>query len=132
MRSGARRWWTNSTRRLTIIAEGITGRGVPLSQRASREEENERAIGGLRIDARAVDRVPGWKGVGLEMAKVIEKVVVDEHEDELDKNMSSLGNKVDINRVLVGLCEILREEYSFLMDAAALRPGPGACIRRGT
>ena len=45
---------------LTINGDRLAGRGAPESQRVVREDENERAIGGLRNAARAVDRVPGW------------------------------------------------------------------------
>ena len=32
--------------------------------------------GGLRNAARAVDRVPGWKAVGLKLSRLIEEVVI--------------------------------------------------------
>ena len=64
---------------VTITTESCIGRGVPLTQRALCEEENEQAVGRLRNAARAVDRVVGWKEVGFMLSKIIEEVVM-EHE----------------------------------------------------
>ena len=55
---------------VTINSDGAVGRGVPLTQRIVRENENEEAVVGLRNAARAVDRVPG---VGIKLSRLIEE-----------------------------------------------------------
>ena len=55
---------------VTINSDGVVGRGVPLTQRIVRENENEEAVGGLRNAARAVDRVPGWRAVWPQVVEV--------------------------------------------------------------
>ena len=56
------------------------------------KNENEEAVGGLRNAARAVDRVPGWKAVGLKLSRLIEEVVL-QHEDLLSKVLKWSGAK---------------------------------------
>ena len=113
---------------VTINSDGVVGRGVPLTQRIVRENENEEAGGGegLRNAARAVDRVPGWKAVGLKLSRIIEEVVI-QHEDLLSKVLSGLGRKDQIESVPEQCCELLREKliHTFGMDQSAVQPGPG-------
>ena len=111
---------------VTITSDSCVGRGAPLSQRFARENENEEAVGGLRNAARAVDRVPGWKSVGVRLSKIIEEVVI-QHEDVLNKVFNGLGQKDQVEAVPEQCCELLREKL-FLMFAAsesAVQPGPG-------
>ena len=78
----------------------------------------------MRDAARAVDRVPGWKSVGLKLSKIIEVVVI-QHEDRLNKVLS--GRKDQIEPVPEQCCELLREKviHTFGMDQSAVQPGPG-------
>ena len=111
---------------VTINSDSVLGRGVPLTQRIVRENENEEAVGRLRNAARAVDRVPGWKAVGLKLSRLIEEVVI-QHEDVLSKVLSGLGRKDQIEPVPEQCCELLREKliHTFGMDQSAVQPGPG-------
>ena len=97
---------------VSISADNYVGRGVLLSQRSAREQENEQAVGGLRNAARAVDRVPGWKLVGHKLSEIIEEVV-SEFEDELDKVLCGLGQKEQV------------EHGCFGLEESDLSPGPG-------
>ena len=80
----------------------------------------------MRNAARAVDRVPGWKAVGLKLSRLIEEVVL-QHEDLLSKVLSGLGRKDQIESVPEQCCELLREKliHTFGMDQSAVQPGPG-------
>ena len=45
------------------------------SKKAEREEENERALGGLRNPWKSVDKIPGLRTVGQVMRKAFDRVV---------------------------------------------------------
>ena len=85
----------------------------------------------MRNAARAVDRVPGWKSVGLKLSKIIEEVVI-QHEDRLNKVLSGLGRMDQIEPVPEQCCELLREKliHTFGMDQSAVQPGPGGLFPR--
>ena len=110
---------------VTITSDSYVGQGAPLSLRCVRENENEEAVVGLRNAARAVDRVPSWKSVGLKLWKIIEEVVI-QHEVVLNKVLSGLGQKDQIEPVPEQCCELLREKLilAFSMDESAVQPGP--------
>ena len=116
---------------VSITTDNCEGSGVLVSQRSAREHENEQAVGGLRNAARAVDRVPGWKLVGHKLSKLIEEVV-SEFEDNLDKVLSGLGLKEQVEHVSEESCESLSKKFitCFGVEGSDLLPGPGGLIPR--
>ena len=109
-------FWSGNTE---ILLEG-----VPVSQRSAREH-----VGGLRNPARAFDRVSGWKLVVHKLSELIEKVV-SEFEDELDKVLSGLGQKEQVEHVSEESCEFLRRRLTscFGLKESDLLPGPGGLV----
>ena len=110
----------------TITGDRVTGKGVQDSFRVVREDENEKAIGGLRNAARAVDRVPGWKVVGNKISKIIEELV-EKNQQTLEIVLSRLGDKSNSAAVPEALCVEMRSKLVsiFQMNESALHPGPG-------
>ena len=98
-----------------------------MSQLSAREHENEQAVGGLRNNARDVDKVPGWKLVGHKLSKFIE--VVSEFEDNLDKVLG-LGHKEQVEHFSDESCEFLRKKFitCFGVEGSNLLPGQGGLI----
>ena len=107
---------------VSITADNCVGPGVP----AAREQENEQVVGGLRNGARAVDRVPGWKLVGHKLSELIDEVV-SEFEDELDKVLSGLGQKEQVEHVSEESCESLRRKLTSCFGLEE-SPGPGGLV----
>ena len=52
-----------------------TNRPSVASKKANREDQNERALGGLRNPWKAVDKIPGLRTIGESMRKAFDRVV---------------------------------------------------------
>ena len=72
-----------------------------------------------------MDRVPGWKQVGLEISNIIEEMV-EQHQPTLELVLARLGDKLIPAVVPEALCVELRSRLVsvFQMSDSAVNPGP--------